>query len=123
MGTAGRDFEERDRREDDEQCRICANDVTRKDGVNIFAEEGKRHYLQTNIRKYLYILVSFFLKSTRCSCKRHIGGEGNFLFFFKTRFSRFQHVSKRVLFCRELNHFFFSLILIIDREYWIFKFR
>lgn len=58
MGTAGRDFEERDRREEEQQCRICANEVTRKDGVHIFAEEGKRHYLQSNIRKYLYILVS-----------------------------------------------------------------
>lgn len=56
MGTASRDFE-RDR-EDEIHCRICASDIPRNDGVHIFAEDGRRHYLQTKIRKYLYILVS-----------------------------------------------------------------
>lgn len=63
MGTAGRDFEERNHHDNDEQCRICANYVTKKEGVDIFDEEGKRHYLQTNIRKYLYILVSVFFEN------------------------------------------------------------
>ncbi|KAK2581350.1 hypothetical protein KPH14_008117 [Odynerus spinipes] len=66
MGTAGRDFE-RDR-EDGLQCRICACDVTGNDGVNIFTEDGRRHYLQTKIRKYLYILVSSEDKLSKMVC-------------------------------------------------------
>lgn len=68
MGTAGRDFEERNHHDNDEQCRICANYVTKKEGVDIFDEEGKRHYLQTNIRKYLYILVSSEDKLPKMVC-------------------------------------------------------
>ncbi|KAG7199345.1 hypothetical protein KM043_018191 [Ampulex compressa] len=66
MGTAGRDFE-RDR-EEELQCRICASDIIRNDGLHIFAEDGRRHYLQTKIRKYLYILVSFEDKLSKMVC-------------------------------------------------------
>lgn len=66
MGTAGRDFE-RDR-EDEIHCRICASDIPRNDGVHIFAEDGRRHYLQTKIRKYLYILVSSEDKLSKMVC-------------------------------------------------------
>ncbi|XP_046423805.1 zinc finger protein 16-like isoform X1 [Neodiprion fabricii] len=55
MGTAGRDF---DRDRECEQCRICANNVSKDEGVYIFSEESRRHYLQAKIRKYLYVLVS-----------------------------------------------------------------
>lgn len=66
MGTAARDLQQqqqqqqRDRQTDrsSSQCRICAADIADDDGMNIFAEDGRRHYLQTKIRKYLYILVS-----------------------------------------------------------------
>lgn len=60
MGTAAHDLEQqRDRRADRSatQCRICAVDID-DDGMHIFAEDGRRHYLQTKIRKYLHILVS-----------------------------------------------------------------
>ncbi|XP_076228681.1 uncharacterized protein LOC116433631 isoform X2 [Nomia melanderi] len=66
MGTAGRDFE-RDR-EDELHCRICASDIPRNDGVHIFAEDGRRHYLQTKIRKYLYISVSSEDKFSKMVC-------------------------------------------------------
>ncbi|XP_043255841.1 zinc finger protein 358-like [Colletes gigas] len=66
MGTAGRDFE-RDR-DDKLHCRICASDIPRNDGVHIFAEDGRRHYLQTKIRKYLYILVSSEDKLSKMVC-------------------------------------------------------
>lgn len=66
MGTAGRDFE-RDRK-DELRCRICASDVPGNDGVHIFAEDGRRHYLQTKIRKYLYILVSSEDKLPKMVC-------------------------------------------------------
>ena len=71
MGTASRDFE-RDR-EDEIHCRICASDIPRNDGVHIFAEDGRRHYLQTKIRKYLYILVSLpplRVNQRDCRCMR-----------------------------------------------------
>lgn len=63
MGTAARDLATRDRQTDYRpmvfHCRICAaNIAANNDGVHIFAEDGRRHYLQTKIRKYLYILVS-----------------------------------------------------------------
>lgn len=62
MGTAARDLEQqRDRQADRSaaQCRICATDIATDDGgMHIFAEDGRRHYLQTKIRKYLHILVS-----------------------------------------------------------------
>lgn len=62
MDTAARDLEQqqRDRHADRPvaQCRICAADITDDDGMHIFAEDGRRHYLQTKIRKYLHILVS-----------------------------------------------------------------
>ncbi|XP_060818560.1 zinc finger protein 62 homolog isoform X3 [Bombus pascuorum] len=68
MGTASRDFE-RDR-EDEIHCRICASDIPRNDGVHIFAEDGRRHYLQTKIRKYLYILVSSEDKLSKMDVER-----------------------------------------------------
>lgn len=41
------------------QCRICATDIaTDDDWMHIFAEDGRGHYLQIKIRKYLHILVS-----------------------------------------------------------------
>lgn len=64
MGSAARDLvqQQRDRQAADRpaaQCRICAADIsTDDDGMHIFAEDGRRHYLQTKIRKYLHILVS-----------------------------------------------------------------
>lgn len=66
MGTAAHDLEQqRDRRADEDrrssatQCRICAADIALDDDrMHIFAEDGRRHYLQTKIRKYLHILVS-----------------------------------------------------------------
>jgi len=63
MDTATRDLEQqRDRQADRRtaaQCRICAADIVADDdGMHIFAEDGRRHYLQTKIRKYLHILVS-----------------------------------------------------------------
>ncbi|XP_017891888.1 zinc finger protein 177-like [Ceratina calcarata] len=66
MGTAGRDFEHD--REDEPYCRICASDIPRNNGVHIFAEDGRRHYLQTKIRKYLYILVSSEDKLSKMVC-------------------------------------------------------
>ncbi|XP_019700693.1 zinc finger protein 493 isoform X2 [Harpegnathos saltator] len=73
MGTAARDFEQRDRQADHRpmvfQCRICAANITAgNDGVHIFAEDGRRHYLQTKIRKYLYILVSSEDKFSKMVC-------------------------------------------------------
>lgn len=67
MNTAARDLQRQQRnRQADRlvaQCRICAADIaTDDDGMHIFAEDGRRHYLQTKIRKYLHILVS---KKTR----------------------------------------------------------
>ncbi|KZC07417.1 hypothetical protein WN55_09409 [Dufourea novaeangliae] len=66
MGTAGRDFE-RDR-EDQLHCRICASDIPKSEGIHIFAEDGRRYYLQTKIRKYLYILVSSEDKLSKMVC-------------------------------------------------------
>lgn len=39
-------------------CRICFEE--RDKGLLIFSEEGKKMYLQTKIRKYLYITVRYF---------------------------------------------------------------
>lgn len=71
MGTAGRDLFERGggggggggggavvENRETEQCRICASDVDAEERIDIFAEESRRKYLQSKIRKYLYILVS-----------------------------------------------------------------
>lgn len=73
MDTAIRDFEQqqRDRQANRPaaQCRICAADIaTDDDGMHIFAEDGRRHYLQTKIRKYLHILVSSEDKFTKMVC-------------------------------------------------------
>ncbi|KYN31462.1 hypothetical protein ALC56_14343 [Trachymyrmex septentrionalis] len=72
MGTAARDFEQqRDRQADRSaaQCRICATDIATDDGgMHIFAEDGRRHYLQTKIRKYLHILVSSEDKFSKMVC-------------------------------------------------------
>ncbi|XP_063978728.1 zinc finger protein 625-like [Diachasmimorpha longicaudata] len=46
------------RKNDDELCRVCASAVGKEESVQIFAEEGRRNYLQTKMRKYLYVLVS-----------------------------------------------------------------
>ncbi|KAK0087872.1 hypothetical protein PV325_013861 [Microctonus aethiopoides] len=41
------------------QCRICAEYITDNNGrIHIFGEEARKNYLQTKIRKYLYVLVS-----------------------------------------------------------------
>ncbi|XP_034937410.1 zinc finger protein 691-like [Chelonus insularis] len=47
-------------RSDEElQCRICAEYVEDKNGkMYIFDDDAKKNYLQTKIRKYLYVLVS-----------------------------------------------------------------
>ena len=58
MGTAGRELFEREQRGDNERCRICASDVHENERVDIFADDTRKKYLQTKIRKYLYILVS-----------------------------------------------------------------
>ncbi|XP_014474550.1 PREDICTED: zinc finger and BTB domain-containing protein 49-like isoform X2 [Dinoponera quadriceps] len=73
MGTAARDLGQRDRQADRRpavfQCRICAATITADDdGLHIFAEDGRRHYLQTKIRKYLYILVSSEDKFSKMVC-------------------------------------------------------
>ncbi|XP_070161166.1 zinc finger protein 391 [Polyergus mexicanus] len=72
MGTAAHDLEQqRDRRADRSatQCRICAADIALDDdGMHIFAEDGRRHYLQTKIRKYLHILVSLEDKISKMIC-------------------------------------------------------
>lgn len=72
MGTAAHDLEQqRDRRTNRSatQCRICAVDIALKDdGMHIFAEDGRRHYLQTKIRKYLHILVSLEDKFSKMVC-------------------------------------------------------
>ncbi|GAB1866082.1 Serendipity locus protein H-1 [Camponotus japonicus] len=72
MGTAAHDLEQqRDRRADRfaTQCRICAADIALDDdGMHIFAEDGRRHYLQTKIRKYLHILVSLEDKFSKMVC-------------------------------------------------------
>ncbi|XP_012230056.1 zinc finger protein weckle-like isoform X2 [Linepithema humile] len=72
MGTAARDLQQqqRDRQADRSlsQCRICAADIVDDDGMNIFAEDGRRHYLQTKIRKYLYILVLSEDKYSKMVC-------------------------------------------------------
>ncbi|XP_043285634.1 zinc finger protein 558-like [Venturia canescens] len=51
-----------------EQCRICASDVDAEERIDIFAEESRRKYLQSKIRKYLYILVSSEDKLSKMVC-------------------------------------------------------
>lgn len=41
-------------------CRICFENQEK--GVYIFSDEAKELYLQTKIRKYLYITVSMFFE-------------------------------------------------------------
>lgn len=44
---------------DELQCRICANNITdRNNKIHLLDDNARRNYLQTKIRKYLYILVS-----------------------------------------------------------------
>ncbi|KYM79039.1 Serendipity locus protein H-1 [Atta colombica] len=85
MGTAARDLEQqRDRQADRSaaQCRICATDIATDDGgMHIFAEDGRRHYLQTKIRKYLHILVSSedkFSKMVCSTCIKRLEGVHRF---------------------------------------------
>ena len=84
MGTAARDLEQqRDRQADRSaaQCRICATDIATDDGgMHIFAEDGRRHYLQTKIRKYLHILVS----ETRAHFRAYLRAAG--ILFFPSPF-------------------------------------
>ncbi|KAG5315000.1 ZN177 protein, partial [Acromyrmex insinuator] len=84
MGTAARDLEQqRDRQADRSaaQCRICATDIADDGGMHIFAEDGRRHYLQTKIRKYLHILVSSedkFSKMVCSTCIKRLEGVHRF---------------------------------------------
>ncbi|KAL0108629.1 hypothetical protein PUN28_015233 [Cardiocondyla obscurior] len=84
MSTAARDSEQRDRQADRfaAHCRICAADIaTDDDGMHIFAEDGRRHYLQTKIRKYLHILVSLedkFSKMVCSTCIKRLEGVHRF---------------------------------------------
>ena len=101
MGTAARDLEQqRDRQADRSaaQCRICATDIATDDGgMHIFAEDGRRHYLQTKIRKYLHILVS----ETRAHFRAYLRAAG--ILFFPSPF--FFPLSFSLSF--SLLHFFF----------------
>ncbi|XP_011647688.1 zinc finger protein 177-like isoform X1 [Pogonomyrmex barbatus] len=89
MGTAARDLEQQQQQQRDRQadrpvaqCRICAIDITTDDdGMHIFAEDGRRHYLQTKIRKYLHVLVSSedkFSKMVCSTCIKRLEGVHRF---------------------------------------------
>ncbi|XP_020277581.1 zinc finger and BTB domain-containing protein 17-like isoform X2 [Pseudomyrmex gracilis] len=95
MDTTIRDLEQRQQQQQQQQqqrnrqadrslphCRICAADIAAVDGgIHIFGEDGRRHYLQTKIRKYLYILITSedkFSKMVCSICVRRLEGVHRF---------------------------------------------